>query len=54
MFKDVDATIPFSKREDEGTFSEGVKAELEKLGLTREIENQAEAESRAKEIKILR
>ena len=38
-----------TKRAYEGTFREGVKAELEKLGLTREIENQAEAESRAKE-----
>lgn len=33
----------------EGAFREGVKKELEKLGLTREIENQAEAEAKGKE-----
>lgn len=33
----------------EGVFREGVKKELEKLGLTREIENQAEAEAKGKE-----
>jgi len=38
-----------TKRAYEGEFREGVKTELEKLGLTRDIESQAEAKQKAKD-----
>lgn len=38
-----------TKRAYEGEFREGVKKELEKIGLTRDVENQDEAISKAKE-----
>ena len=38
-----------TKRAYEGEFREGVKKELERIGLTREVENQQEAKGKAKE-----
>lgn len=39
-----------TKRAYEGAIREGVKSEMERIGLTREIENQKEAKAKAKEL----